>query len=67
MARVAWAAASAALFRTTAPWFDVFAAYARLASDRPFDDIEQSLTAIGVWVVLPCVLGLVRSPRREVK
>ena len=67
VAPTAWAAVSSGLLKGASPWFDIFSAYDRLASTRPFGHIAQTLTAVGVWVVLPSVLGLVRSLRREVK
>jgi ABC-type transport system involved in multi-copper enzyme maturation permease subunit len=66
VAPMAWAAVSAEL-KGASSWFDVFAAYDQLSSNQPFHHLAQSLTAIGVWVVLPSVLGVARSLRREVK
>jgi hypothetical protein len=67
VAPTAWAALSSNVLKTTSPWFDVFSAYDRLSSTQPAAHIGQTLTAVGLWVVLPCVLGVVRSLRREVK
>lgn len=67
VAPTAWAAAAEELLGDLAPWLDVFGAYSRLSSHEPFDELAKTLTAIAVWVVLPSVLGLLRSVRREVK
>jgi hypothetical protein len=67
VAPTAWAALSAGLLNDASPWFDVFRAYDRLASTQPFGHVAQTVTAAGVWVVLPSAVGLVRSLRREVK
>ena len=66
VAPMAWAAVSVEL-KGVSSWFDVFGAYDQLSSNQPFDHLAQSLTSIGVWVVLPSVLGVARSLRREVK
>ena len=66
VAPTAWAAVSVELKGASA-WFDVFGAYERLSSSQPFDHLAQTLTAVGVWVVVPSVLGVARSLRREVK
>ena len=62
-----WTAVGTLVFGSNAQWLDVFTAYNRLASDTPFADLPQTLTAIGFWVVLPTAIGVVRSLRREVK
>jgi hypothetical protein len=67
VAPTAWAAVSSGLLKDASPWFDIFSAYDRLASTHPFGHLAQTATAIGVWVVVPSVLGLVHSLRREVK
>ncbi len=67
VAPTAWAAVSSGLLKGTSPWFDIFSAYDRLASTHPFGHAAQTATAIGVWVAVPSVLGLVHSLRREVK
>jgi hypothetical protein len=67
VAPTAWAAVSTGLLQNAAPWFDVFSAYDRLASSQPLEHLAQTATAIGLWVVLPSALGLVRSLRREAK
>jgi ABC-type transport system involved in multi-copper enzyme maturation permease subunit len=65
-APTAWALVADGL-QGVAPWFDVFTAYDQLSSSQPFDHLAQTLTAITVWVVVPSVVGIVRSLRREVK
>jgi ABC-type transport system involved in multi-copper enzyme maturation permease subunit len=67
VAPMVWAAAANDLLHGAAPWFDVFAAYDQLSSDQPLQHIGQSATAIGVWVVVPAVIGVGRALRREVK
>jgi ABC-type transport system involved in multi-copper enzyme maturation permease subunit len=67
VAPTVWAVAAQGALRAVAPWFDVFEAYARLASGHPFTHLGQTLTALSVWVVAPAGVGLVRSLRREVK
>jgi len=67
VAPTAWAALSSNVFKSASPWFDVFSSYDRLSSTQPLAHIGQTLTAVGLWVVLPIVLGTVRSLRREVK
>lgn len=62
-----WAAVGPLVFGSNAQWLDVFTAYNRLASDTPFTDLPQTLTAITFWVVLPTTIGVIRSLRREVK
>ena len=63
----AWAAFAENVLGGTARWFDVFAAYDRLASDQPFDQLGQTLSSIAVWIAIPAVLGIRRSLRREIK
>ena len=63
----AWAAFASNVLGGTAEWFDIFAAYDRLSSSHPFDNLGQTLTAIGCWIVVPAVLGIRRSLRREIK
>ena len=48
-------------------WLNVFAAFSRIASLHLDGKGPQTLTAVGVWVVLPTVLGLWLSAHREVK
>ena len=67
VAPTVWAAMSADVLKGASPWFDVFSAYDRLSSTQPLAHFGQTVTAVALWVVLPCVLGIVRSVRREVK
>ena len=62
-----WANLGPELLKGVAPWFDVFAAYTRLSSSHPLDHGAQTLVSVTVWVVLPAVIGVARSIRREVK
>lgn len=55
------------LLGTNGKWIDVFSAYERLASDHPWQDLGATCTAVGLWVLLPLAVGVVRSLRREVK
>lgn len=66
-APVVWAQVSEPLLGKAAPWFDVFSAYDQLASNHPFQHLGQTLTAVTLWVVIPTVIGVTRSLRREVK
>jgi hypothetical protein len=66
-APMAFAAVSDELLGGASPWFDVFDAHDRLSSTHPFAHGAQTLTAIALWVGLPCVLGVIRSIRSEVK
>jgi len=63
----AWAAFADNVLGGTARWFDIFAAYERLAADQPFDHIGQTLVAIACWIAVPAALGIRRSLRREIK
>jgi ABC-type transport system involved in multi-copper enzyme maturation permease subunit len=58
---------ASAVLKGAADWFDVFGAFDRLASLQMDGKTAESLTAVTVWVVLPTVLGLWLSARREVK
>lgn len=62
-----WTTVGTLVFGSNAQWLDVFSAYNRLASDSPFTDLPQTITAITFWVVLPTTIGVIRSLRREVK
>jgi preprotein translocase subunit Sss1 len=62
-----WAAVAPPLLGAKSQWFDIFAAFERLSSEHPGTDLTRSLTAVAVWIVLPTVVGVIRSLRREVK
>jgi hypothetical protein len=64
---MAWDAAGDALLGDVAPWFDIFAAYDRLASDHPASHLAWTVTSAAVAVVLPAAIGVHRSLRREIK
>lgn len=55
------------LLKDAAPWFDVFTAFERLSGSDPWSDLPKTLTSVGIWVVLPAVIGITRALRREVK
>ncbi|GAA1688902.1 hypothetical protein GCM10009745_37260 [Kribbella yunnanensis] len=67
IAPTAWALAGPALFKDNANWLDVFSAFGRIAERDLHGMLPETLTAIGVWVVLPTIVGLWLSSRREVK
>ena len=48
-------------------WFDVFGALDRIAGLQMDGKLAESLTAVTLWIVLPTVVGLWLSARREVK
>ena len=58
---------AASLLKGAGDWFDVFGAFDRIASLQLDGKAAQSLTAVVVWVLLPTVVGLWLSARREVK
>lgn len=63
----AWALAGPALFKDNADWLDVFVAFGRIAERQLNGTAPETLTAVGVWIVLPTIVGLWASSRREVK
>jgi hypothetical protein len=67
VAPTAWALAGPALFKDNANWLDVFGAFGRIAERDLHGMLPETLTAVAVWVVLPTVVGLWSSSRREVK
>lgn len=67
VAPTVWAAVGPSLFGQHADWFDIFSAFGRLSSEHPAADLAHSLTAVAVWILLPTVVGVTRSLRREVK
>ncbi|MEU4390349.1 ABC transporter permease [Kribbella sp. NPDC023855] len=67
VAPTAWALAGPALFKSNADWLDVFGAFGRIAERDLHGMVPETLTAIGVWIVLPTIAGLWASSRREVK
>jgi hypothetical protein len=67
VAPTAWSLAGPALFKDNADWLDVFGAFGRIAERDLHGMVPQTLTAIGVWIVLPTIIGLWASSRREVK
>ena len=67
IAPTAWSLAGPALFKDNANWLDVFGAFGRIAERDLHGMLPETLTAIGVWIVLPTIVGLWASSRREVK
>ncbi|WP_410789073.1 ABC transporter permease [Kribbella sp. C-35] len=67
IAPTAWALAGPALFKDNANWLDVFGALGRIAERDLHGMVPETLVSVGVWIVLPTVLGLWASSRREVK
>jgi ABC-type transport system involved in multi-copper enzyme maturation permease subunit len=67
IAPTAWSLAGPALFKDNANWLDVFGAFGRIAERDLHGMLPETLTAIGVWIVVPTIVGLWASSRREVK
>ncbi len=67
VAPTAWSLAGPAVFKSGADWLDVFGAFGRLAERDMAGKLPESLVAITAWIVIPTVLGLWISSRREVK
>jgi large-conductance mechanosensitive channel len=67
IAPTVWALAGPALFKDNADWLDVFVAFGRIAERQLHGTVPETLTAVGVWIVLPTIVGLWASSRREVK
>ncbi|GAB2684232.1 ABC transporter permease [Thalassiella azotivora] len=61
-----WAAAAPALLGESARWLDVFDAYSRLMYLN-WSDAAATATSLTAWIVVPLVVGVVASLRREVK
>ncbi|ADB29748.1 hypothetical protein Kfla_0627 [Kribbella flavida DSM 17836] len=67
IAPTAWMLAGPALFKDNADWLDVFGAFGRIAERDLNGMVPETLTALGIWIVLPTIVGLWASSRREVK
>lgn len=67
IAPTAWSLAGPALFKDNANWLDVFGALGRIAERDLHGMVPETLTAVGVWIVVPTIVGLWASSRREVK
>jgi hypothetical protein len=61
-----WAAAGTALFKDDAQWLDVYGAFGRIVNFK-WVDLPQTATSITAWIIVPLVVGVVLSLRREVK
>jgi hypothetical protein len=66
LAPIIWSNVASQLLHGASRWLDIFVAYDRLASARPLADLPLTATALSAWVLVPLVLGMVRSLRREV-
>lgn len=55
------------VLKSAGEWFDVFGAFGRLSTFDLAGKGAQTATSVAVWVVVPLVVGLWRSARREVK
>ena len=62
-----WSGVSAALLKDRADWFDIFAAFTRIAEFRMGEELPKTLTALAIWIVLPLAVGIFVSSRREAK
>jgi len=67
IAPTAWSLAGPALFKDNANYLDVFGAFGRIAERDLHGMLPETLTAVAVWVVVPTIVGLWASSRREVK
>jgi len=67
VAPTVWSLAGTALFKDNADWLDVFGAFGRIAERDMNGMLPETLTALAVWIVLPTIVGLWASSRREVK
>jgi len=61
-----WVAASGALLGDRAEWFDIYTAQARLAQLDVGGHVGPTVTAVGLWILLPLLLGTLRTLRRNV-
>jgi len=46
-------------------WLDVYGSIGQLSTLRPVEDVAPVLVSLGAWILLPTVLGVVRTLRRE--
>ena len=67
IAPTAWIAGRPGAVQGQRDWLDVFGAFGRIAERDLHGMLPETLTAIGVWIVLPTIVGLWASSRREVK
>ena len=58
---------SANVLKSAGEWFDVFGAFGRLSAFDLAGKGAQTATSVAVWIVVPLVVGVWRSVRREVK
>lgn len=62
-----WAVAGPAVFGRNAEWLDLFGAFEQIAIQQVHTPWPKIAVALAVWVVLPLVVGVVMSLRRDVK
>lgn len=67
IAPTAWTLAGPSLFKDNANWLDVWGAFGRIAERDLHGMLPETLTSIAVWIVVPTIVGLWASSRREVK
>jgi hypothetical protein len=67
VAPTTWALAGPALLGHGSRWLDVFQTFDNLSRFDVSGHLPQTVTSLGVWVVLPLVVGLALTNRREVK
>ncbi|KQX62092.1 ABC transporter permease [Angustibacter sp. Root456] len=62
-----FAIVSGSVLKSAGEWFDVFGAFDRLSRFALEGKGPQTATSVAVWIVVPLVVGVWRSLRREVK
>jgi ABC-type transport system involved in multi-copper enzyme maturation permease subunit len=62
-----YAILSANVLKSAGEWFDVFGSFDRLSAFDLAGKTAQTVTSVGLWIVVPLVVGLWLSARREVK
>lgn len=67
LAPTLWAIGADNLLKQRAEWLDVWAAFGRIAERNMDGKLPETLTALAAWIVIPTLVGLWLSTRREVK
>jgi ABC-type transport system involved in multi-copper enzyme maturation permease subunit len=67
LAPTLWSVGADRLLKEHAEWLDVWAAFGRIGERNMDGRLPETLTAVAAWIVLPIVVGLWLSNRREVK
>lgn len=62
-----WSVAGTAVLGTKAEWLDVWSAMDQVATQDIYTSVPKIAVALTVWVVVPLVVGVVLSMRREAK